>query len=1014
MKAFLGKPVSVLSVFISLLLLGLVASRHIPILPLPDVEIPEISVYLNNNELSANELEESMIAGLRNNLSQIANIEHLESETKDGTAVVRIKFRHGTSMHHAFIDVNEKVDQAMSAFPARTERPRVVKASLTDIPVLYINMQLGNQDTGDADIFKQIRLSELATETIKKRLEQLPEVALVDVTGIVYPEVRIIPDPAWMMAVGIKLEQFSNILELENVSLGSAVVRDGIFEYVLSFSSGGIHSVDDIRNVKFRWKDRIYQLGDIASVNIGEKQSEGSFYIGDKSGINLAIFQHDKGRIGDLKEIINSSVAHFRKDYPQVLFTVTRDQTALLDASITNLLQDLVFGGILAYFILFFFIRNWRIPMLIGVTIPSALIISLLLFYVIGLSINIISLSGLVLGLGLMIDNAIIVIDNIVQKCMDGLTFRRACLFGTVGVIKPMISSSFATVSVFIPLIFLGGISGALFYDEAIAITLGIGASLLIALMLLPTLFILFERSILRGGLMEQRIREDSLFTRLYEKGISWVFRNKLMTMLVVVIVLVIGYGLLTVLHQEQLPQTEQPDLLISIDWNENIPASENLRRVQQMIAPYMDKVHRIESYVGQQQFILAKEKGQSAAVSTIHLINIRRQYQDDIKTAILRSLQLKYPKSVFAIRPPSSIFEQIFDETENMLVAHISAADNASFPDPATTGEILNSWKQLLGDKSIMSVPTTLNKELVLEPEQLLLYNLTSDGVYRQLKSMISDNSLLDIRNGNQFLPVVIGSRNASLDDILRNTTVENAQGVSIPVKNLLHVKSSFNFRIINGGGGGKYIRVPLDITDPERTIALLENSMKDDTLKVSFEGAYFERKTLIRNIIVVLLLAVLLLYFILAAQFESMIQPFIVLAELPISIGGAFIMLYLFNSSINIMSLIGIIVICGIILNDSILKIDTINTLVRKNRMPVLEAIHLGGKMRLHAILMTSLTTTLSVIPFLFGNDLGNTLQRPLSLTVIGGMIFGTFVSLFFIPLLYWWCYRKKEVKI
>lgn len=1010
MKALLGKPVSVLSVFISLLLLGLVASRHIPILPLPDVEIPEISVYLHNKQFSAVELEETMTGMLRGALGQMADVNEVESETKDGAAVIHIKFRHGTGMHHAFIDVNEKIDLFMSRFPANTERPRVVKASLTDIPVLFINMQLKGQGNEQQHVGGLVRLGELATETIKKRLEQLHEVALVDVTGVEYPEVRIIPDTATMMAIGIRPEQFVAVLEQQHISMGSALVKDGIFQYVLSFSSAGLNTVEDIRNIKFSWRDRIYKMDDVAEVSIRQKEREGGYFIGNAAGINLAVFQHDKARIGDLKAVVNTAIEQFSKDYPQVAFTVTRDQTALLDASINNLMQDLVFGGILAYFILFFFIRNWRIPILIGVTIPSALIISLLLFYIIGLSINIISLSGLVLGLGLMIDNAIIVIDNIVQKCMDGMPFRKACLYGTAGMIRPMISSAFATVSVFIPLIFMGGISGALFYDEAIAITLGIAASLLIAVILLPTLFIMFERSILKGGLMEQRVREDGPLTKIYEAGIHWVFKHKLITILLVLAVLGTGYGLLSILRQEQLPQIEQSDLIVNIDWNENITYDENVSRVQALIGGYLKTTSRIESYIGEQQFILSREKEQSPAACGIYLIGMRGAGLEQVKADIARQLQYRYPHAIFSVRAPASIFEQIFDESAYPLVAHLAAAENGVFPDPAMAGQILQDWRRRLGDQQVMPVPVTLNKELILDTEKLLLYHVTAESIYRQLKFMIADNSVFDIKNGNQFLPVTMGGNSGTLDDILRNATVMNEQGLRLPVREMVSIRNRVNFKMIDGGREGKYIKVPLSTSDPERTMALLADSVKDSGMQVTFAGAYFERQELVRNIGVVLLLSVLLLYFILAAQFESMLQPLIVLAELPISIAGAFIMLYVFKSSVNVMSLIGIIVICGIILNDSILKIDTINTLIRKQGMSVIDAIHLGGKMRLHAILMTSLTTTLSVVPFLFGNDLGNTLQRPLSLTVIGGMLFGTFVSLFFIPLIYWWCYRTK----
>ncbi|WP_165806739.1 efflux RND transporter permease subunit [Chitinophaga parva] len=1010
MKVIFSSPISVLSIFISLILLGIGAIFTIPISPLPNVEIPEISVHLHYNSLGAEDMESVITNPVRTELGQLAGLESIESQVTDGDAVIYMKFRHGTSMHYAFIEANEKIDQVMNRLPSDIERPHVTKASLTDIPVLYMNIRFRSSVENSNEALS-IRLSQLVESVIKRRLEQSPYIAMADVTGTISPQLLIRPDTAAMVAIGLTQLDFGNILTRGRIELGSIAVKDGIYQYSLQFSGKDIYTAEDIGNIQFNWKDKVYKLSDIAKVSMMTQPNTGSYLIGGKRGINIALIQQGKTKINELKEDVRLMTEQFRREYPQIEFNVTRDQTALLDASIANLRQDLIVGGALAYIILFLFIKNWRIPILIGVTIPMALIISLLIFYLVGLSINIISLSGLVLGLGLMIDNAIIVIDSIVQRNIAGIHFKDACLLGTMDVIKPVIASALATLSVFLPLIAMGGIAGSLFYDEAIAIAAGVSSSLIIALILLPTLLLLFSNSILKGKLTDQQIKEESIMTRWYSRGVHWAFAHQKWIVSFVLLLMVAGGLSLRALKSERLPALKRNDLLVQIEWNENIDAEENERRVCQLIQPYLSHVGSIESYVARQQYVWANEKGLGAAACELYFININPSLNEFLAKTLMKELNRKYPEAIFNIAPPPTIFEQVFSGSQNLLEMHIGVKGQFAFPAPRRMDSILNMCQHVIGKENKLVFPLSINKEIVVDPELLSLYSIPMDAVYHKLEALTSRANLFSIKDGNEFIPVFIGNEPLALDHIFSGTYVGNTNGKLFPLGRIASIRDRVSYKLINGGKDGRYVKVGLNDVAPEQAMKKLKSALSNfPFLKLTFTGALFEQKALTRNIASIFGLSVVLLYFILAAQFGSFAQPLIVLCELPISMSGTFVVLFITGASLNVMSLIGLIVICGIILNDSILKIDTINVLRREHDYEILDAIHEGGKKRLHAILMTSMTTCLSVLPFLFGSDIGNTLQRPLSLTIIGGMFFGTFVSLFFIPLLYWWCFGRR----
>jgi multidrug efflux pump subunit AcrB len=1003
--------------FIAILLLGGVAAGLLPISLMPDIDIPEITVQVNRQGVSIREMESSIVSKLRQNLMQVPHLDDISSESREGKATIKLRFNFGANINYAFIDVNEQVDAAMRYLPTDMERPTIIKASASDLPVFYINAWLKDST---ADVSKYMELCDLSESVVIKRIEQMAEVAMVDMTGQLEPELYILPSPTKMKPLDISQSTITEALEQNNVSLGSLEVIDGQYQFNIRFTNS-LRTVEDVKNIYLKVNDRILQIKDIAEVGIRPKIREGAFLSGKNNALCMAVIKQSDARMEDLKTGVDKLLNTFKRDYPEVAFEIVRDQTGLLQYTLANLRQSLIVGALLAFVIMFFFLNDARSPWLIGLSIPVSVVISILVFHLVGLSINIISLSGLILGVGMMIDNSIIVIDNISQYLERGESLAQACIKGTTEVIRPLISSVLTTCAVFLPLIFLNGITGALFYDQAVAVTVGLLVSLLVSITLLPTLFHLLwinraKKDDIKGGRISGWLKKVNLFKieDIYEKGFRWVFKYRRGMFVSFLLCVVIAFLLAVFMPKARFPQFTQTELLVQLDWNEKVSIEENLKRTHALLNVLTNKTTLSNAFVGTQKYVMHKDMDLSLSEAIIYLASGDKKGIKKVQDQITEWFNHHYPLATYSFKAPETIFEKLFADKEAPFVIKVSADNKKGVPEINNMNEIVNRINQQIPQSDIQPISSETFLEVRVKSELLALYDVDQSQLYARLKSAINAFQIGILRTGSQYIPIVISDEKQKIDQLLNELKIPNRTGDLISVNALVELVPKLDYKIIYGGKEGAF--VPLSFynlsTSPVEMMPHIRALFSPkDKLNLDFKGSWFSTQNLIRELMIVLLISLALLYFILAAQFESFAQPLIVLTEVPIDIAGALGLIWLFGGTINLMAMIGIVVMSGIVINDSILKIDTINRL-RKDGMPLMEAIETAGHRRIKPIIMTSLTTILALVPFLWGTDMGSELQRPLALTVIGGMTLGTLVSLYFVPLFYYYLYRKNVV--
>ena len=1020
-KFLIQRPIAVLMAFTACFIIGLVTYSTLPISLLPNIAIPEITIQVSAANTSARELENTIVKPLRSQLIQVSTLKDIHSESRDGAGIIRLSFDFGTNTDLAFIEVNEKIDAAMNYLPKETERPKVIKASATDIPVFYLNLTLKNDSaysiTGQQSF---LDLCEFAESVIKRRIEQLEEVAMVDVTGLVERQVQIVPDEDMLSMLGISIEDIESTLAANNVEPGSMTVRDGYYEYNIKFSTL-LRTAEDVENIYLRKGDRIVQLKDFCRVNIVPVKEKGVSVSNGKRAVTLAVIKQADENMDKMKKSLVETMEYFQRVYPDIDFSISRNQTELLDYTISNLQQNLSLGFLFICLVAVLFLGDVKSPLVIGLSMVVSIVISFVFFYLCNMSLNIISLAGLILALGMMIDSSIIVTENISQYRERGYSLRRACITGTSEVVTPMLSSSLTTIAVFAPLIFMSGIAGAIFYDQAFSVTVGLMVSYFTGIMLLPVLYLLVYRT----GIHTRKWKwlsfkfnnpiKDHTLDRFYDAGVDWVFSHKTFSVLFCAISIPLCVFFFFI-DKQRMPDIEENELIARIEWNENIHVDENRRRVDELFKELEEPVAEHTASIGRQDFLLNRERELSSSEAELYFRTETPETISPLQQEIYRRLKERYPLSVISFSPPETVFEKLFVTGEPDIIAEFYTRNKAKAPEAETIRRVEKDLARKTG-----IAPTGIAFEnqlnLSISKEKLLLYRVSYNELYRILKTAFRENSVTMLHSYQQYLPISVAGSEKTVNEILQETLIQtepdNKGNIEyIPLRELVTIAPAEDLKSITSGRNGEY--VPFNFYDVQNGDKLMREvkQVAEETKEwdTGFSGSFFSNREMLDELVVILFISLLLMYFILASQFESFLQPLLVLAEIPIDVAFALLLLWLCGHTLNLMSAIGLIVTCGIVINDSILKLDAINEL-RKAGVPLLEAIHEAGRRRLRPIIMTSLTTIFAMVPLLFSSDMGSELQKPLSIAMIGTMSVGTAVSLFIIPLLYWFIYRKKE---
>lgn len=999
----INRPIAVLMSTIALSVLGGWAFLSLPVSLLPKLDIPQIMVKVSYPGFDTRTIENTITVPLRQKLAQVGGLSDIESESGDGYANIKLRFSHSVKMEYAFIETNEKVDEITSSLPKDLKRPIVIKSLASDIPIYYLSICAKNNSNTKISL---LDLSRFTTNVIRRRLEQLREVSLIDIHGIVNNQIVIRPDFHKMQSFNLTYSDISNAITQNNLHFGNLSFSEGYYTYHLKINPI-IANYNDIGELEIFNGDVTIKLKDIADIVLQETPPEGLFYHNGLEGISVAIYKHPDARMEETRKNIDLSIEDILNNNPGISITKERDQTELLEFAIDNLKNTLIIGLILSVFLVFTIMKKPKHSVIISISTPISLVISFLGMKMVGITLNIISLSGIIFSIGLMIDNSIIVIDNIIQHHNLCKTRNRGIISGTNEVIRPLISSVLTTCAVFIPLIFLSGLTGALFYDQAMTISISLLVSLTVSIIVIPVLY---------KVLVNEKLSTDntSLLQLWYEKTLYNVLIHKKRYLVIFFLFVPLGIFIFMNLKREKFPTIEQSDYLLDINWNEPVSLNENKKRLLSILDLNIDSRSQLYSaYIGASGFKMNKEQQRTSCESRVYIKAENCKDINNFSRRIERHISQKYPSAIVNIVPSKNIFQSIFNPgKDNMLIKLRSTVGEIIDQDFIIKSNLILNNNRITPDISYGTF--TEIYEIEIDEKKMIIFDIDREMVLKKLKILFGNYEVDKLISGKISSSILLSESSDNVFNKLQTSKISNRNGIIYPIMSILYIRKAERLSTIYSDNAGEYYKISFNNQNLfDSILTKLKELQKLHTwFEVDLDRSFYEKELLFRELIYILLISLILLYLILAAQFESLLLPFIILIEILFDITGALLILYIFDYSLNIMSALGIIVMCGIIINDSIIKIDTIRS-THASGNSIIDAIQTGGRRRFNPIIMTSITTIFALVPFLLFRGIGVELQAPLALAIIGGMFTGTIVSLYFIPIIYYYFARNNNIE-
>ncbi|CAN5722704.1 efflux RND transporter permease subunit [soil metagenome] len=1012
----IARPVAVAMFFIAVTFLGVLSFTRLPVDLLPDIAYPKLVIYTTNAETGPAEIERFVTEPIEQAVARVPGIEHMESASREGVSMIVLRFGWGTDMDFAALNVRERVDALRGALPEAADRPVVLRTDPRSEPIMSVSI------SGGGDVWT---LKELSESVFRRRLEQIDGVAQAAVTGCLEREIHVDVNARMIESYGVTIDQIATALDAANASSPSGTIRRGRFRYALR-TLGELQDVDQIGDILITQRsaspdtpDGAVRLRDIAVIEDGFRERESIARYNGREAVGILIFKESGANTVRVAEEVDIILDQLRAEYSEVQVEVAMSQAGFVSDAISNLIRNMLLGGVLAFLVLVLFLRDPRYPIAIALVIPISVISTFALFHATGVSINIMSLGGLALGMGMLVDNSIVVIENMFRHREKGLAAAAAAAIGTEEVQRAITASTLTTIAVFGPIIYVEGVAGELFAALSYAVAFSLLASLLVAVTLLPAMGARWDGELsatrtlgpigrwFRGPLGAF----DRLWDRVaagYHDALDTALRNRGRVVLVSILLIAVTIPFAVALPRSVLPDVEQSEFRARLQLARGTPielTAESAATLERLIRED-DAVDAVFTRVGRQAAMVGMDEERSGLnTATLEV----RLHDGETAGPVLDRLRPK-----LAALPAGSVSLETGHATALGKLLGAGEADLAV----RIRGENLDSAMAYAGAvaQTLANVPEVTNvrvgaelgqPEFVIEidRERAAVYGIDPVAIVNLIDGSMRGRQATQFVAFDRKIPIIV-----RLPDQDRRSleTLEGMQIEGVPLRELISVRESVGPVEIQRLNQSRVVPVYADATgrDIDRAVdavaATIRAAPPPSPLRYDIGGENEEMRRSFRELALAFALALLLVYMILAAEFESLLHPFTVLLSVPLGMIGAIFALWLFGAGLNTVSLIGIVILIGVVNNDAVVKIDFINQL-RRDGLATRDAIVEAGRERLRPIVMNTITTMLAITPMMLAIGPGGGLQAPLAIAVFGGLLTSTVLTLIVIPVVY-----------
>jgi HAE1 family hydrophobic/amphiphilic exporter-1 len=1016
-KLSIARPIAVAMFFVAVAFLGVISFTRLPVDLLPDISYPKLVIYTSNIDTGPAEVERFITEPIEAAVSRVPGVEAVESVSREGVSMVVLRFAWGTDMDFAALNVRENLDGLRGSLPERAQRPVVLRTDPRSEPIMAISV------AADIDLWG---LKELSESVFRRRLEQIDGVAQAAITGGLEREIHVDIDAGKLESYGITIDEIATALASANASAQSGTIRQGRFRYALR-TLGELQTVEQIGDIVVAQRNAAGQTAgrvlvrDVATITNGFRERESIARYNGVESIGLLVFKESGANTVRVAEDVEAVLDQLRAEYTDVQVDVATSQAGFVAGAISNLIQEMILGAVLAFLVLIVFLRDPRYPFAISLAIPISVITTFALFHLFGVSINIMSLGGLALGIGMLVDNSIVVIENIFRHREKGLRAAAAAALGAEEVQRAITASTLTTIAVFGPIIYVEGVAGEMFASLSFAVAFSLTGSLLVAVTLLPTMAARWgadQAEVVRTpGVLGRFFRRpldafDRGWNRIaeqYHRSLVLALHHRGRVVLASVLMLIITIPFALSLPRSVLPDVDQGEFRARVSLPRGTPLDATAERtaVLERIIGADPDVDAVFSRIGRQAAVVGMDEensGLNTALLEVRLHPGRGTAQ------VLERLRPQ-----LAALPDATV---TFETGTATALGRLLGAGDADLA-VRVRGENMDSSMAYAGlvAARLHDVPEVTNVRVGVElgqPEYIIEVDrerAASFGINPAEVVSFIENAMRGKASSNPFvafdrkIPIIVRLP----DDERRSLeTLDMMRIRGVPVRELIQVRESVGPVEIQRLNQGRVVPIYADATDRdvEAAVAAVEAAISaappPHPLRYEIGGENEEMRRSFRELGFAFLLALLLVYMILAAEFESLVHPFTVLLSVPLGLIGAILALWLFGAGLNTVSLIGLVILIGIVDNDAVVKIDFINQMKREG-MNTRDAILEAGRARLRPIVMNTITTMLAIMPMMLGIGAGAGLQAPLAIAVFGGLFTATVLTLIVIPVVY-----------
>lgn len=1004
------RPVTIIMIIMIVMLVGSVSLSLLPIDLLPSIEFPIAVVSTSYSGVGPEEMETLITKPLEDVLTTVENIDSIQSYSMEGSSLVILQFDFGTNMEFAALEMREKIDLVKAYLPDDASNPTVFKFDPNAMPILYMTIE------SRGDLFTTQNIAE---DIVKARIERLEGVASVDVLGGFSREVEIELAEDKLKGYGLSTDYISQILSGDNMNLPGGEVYKGDKSLTVR-TLGEYESINEIKNANIPlMTGGIVKLKDIGTVDLVNTERTNIAKFNGMDTLELSIMKQSGVNTVSVSRKIQKEVEKLEKEYPNIDIKTVFDQADFINMAINRMVQSALMGGVLAVLILLLFLKNIRSTLIISLTIPISIIATFILMYFSDVTMNMMTLGGIALGIGMLVDNSIVVLENIFRHRSEGLSIKEASVLGANEVSAAVTASTLTTVAVFLPIVFVEGVTSTIFRELAMTITFALISSLGVALTLIPMMssqLLTIKNIKFDIHAEEDGEKLDKGFLNKIRKGYKRVLkaglRHRLIVIAISIVIFVGSVASIMTVGSSFFPSTDEGQLNIDV----SLPTGAELTETEEIVAEIESILYEISdvdyvfSSIGSGGN-MGPMGGSSGNIASM-IVMLKEPSERERSTFEVADEVRKLSKDIAGA--------EIGVSSASMMMAGGFGGGGISVSIRGNDMEIL---EQISGElKSIMmkiegtrEVTTSLEEGIPevhvnINKNKAAQYGLSSYGIASGVNSTLSGKTATRFKFEGEEIDVVIKGDEIYSQSLhnLGLMQISTPGGGTVPLSQVADIELSRGPVSIQREDQARVVTVNCETYGRDvQSVTADINAMVGEYdvpqgYLISFGGESELIEDAFQDLGLVLILAIVLVYMILAAQFESMIQPLAIMFTVPLALSGGFLGLFLTGVDLSVPAVIGFIVLVGIVVNNAIVLVDYINKR-RASGESRTEAILNAGPIRLRPILMTAMTTILGLFPLSLGIGEGSEMQMPLAVVVIGGLLLSTVLTLVYVPVMY-----------